>query len=375
MNIMNKSTVFLEKEYEEFQFFTSESSVRLGKDDGSPGDDRLVEKKIFRKQYRVPNPSVIVAHNGSFIPLPERGKAIVSNTGRILHSQIGGVYDKDRFKLISEVGYIPDFDEKRINGTLLDLTSEGSALYSFWLLEAAIKLNFLDSLPGTPTSGLHLLVNQITPFVKETIKLFGLSGCKLHNRNNSNYKFVADILVTVDSPRLDRYTPKWGIEFLRESFLEKRHRNIRRKPTKKIYISRQKSNGRKIINSLEFEDYLRRKGFSIVFAEDMGVKDTIDVMACAEYVISPHGAGLTNILFASDRACVIELFGAHYTTQYRLLAHSLEHQYYTFDCIVPEYGKYFDEFDNGDFSIQELNKMDMYVDMDRFSKFIESIDL
>jgi len=372
VKIMNKplaESSFLSRDYQENFFLHGEEGFSLKADTSSPGDSRLDNRKIFRKKYRVTNPSLIVLNDGELIPLPERGKLVVSKSGTVVHSQISGEYDRDRHENISSLSYIPSLKLRRINEPLFDLTSEGSALYSFWLLEASAKIKFLEWADGIDKENVSFLVNQVTPFVRDTLDIFGFSRSKVFSRNNSGCRFSSNKLITVANPRLDRYTPKWAIEYLRNHFLGQKAHSDWRGTKKKIYISRQRAASRRVVNYSQLEDFLLNQGFITIYPEELGLSETVEVIQGAEIVVSPHGAGLTNILFASSKAIVIELFGAHYTTQYRLLSRSLGQRYFAFDCTVPESNRSFDEFSLSDYTTGELNRMDMCVDMERFSRF------
>jgi len=80
-------------------------------------------------------------------------------------------------------------------------------------------------------------------------------------------------------------------------------------PTKydTIYISRERASKRKIINSLDFETTLKQHGVHTLYLEDLGAIEQMAYFYHASLIISPHGAGLTNILFCKENTKVIEL--------------------------------------------------------------------
>jgi capsular polysaccharide biosynthesis protein len=75
----------------------------------------------------------------------------------------------------------------------------------------------------------------------------------------------------------------------------------------RIYISRANQRARKIQNELEVQELLKAYGFSIVLFENMPFQEQIAVMGKAKYVVSNHGANLTNILFMPEKAKVLEI--------------------------------------------------------------------
>lgn len=81
-------------------------------------------------------------------------------------------------------------------------------------------------------------------------------------------------------------------------------------------------------------EHLALFGFEYVVFESLSPLEQIALMANAEMMISPHGAGFTNMLFAGPQACVIEL-GTLQTAQFRWgdfwpLAHASQCRYINF---------------------------------------------
>jgi capsular polysaccharide biosynthesis protein len=74
---------------------------------------------------------------------------------------------------------------------------------------------------------------------------------------------------------------------------------------RRLYVSR--ASRRRIVNHDEVLATLERHGFSEVSAEGLSVSEQIALFARAEAVIGVHGAGLTNAVFSSPGALLIEL--------------------------------------------------------------------
>ncbi|MEN0582259.1 glycosyltransferase family 61 protein [Phytobacter palmae] len=79
----------------------------------------------------------------------------------------------------------------------------------------------------------------------------------------------------------------------------------------KIYISRSKSS-RGPSNELEVENEMRNLGFDIVYAEDLTFAQQVLSFSNASIVVSPHGAGLANILFMQKGSALVEIFNRDY---------------------------------------------------------------
>lgn len=77
-------------------------------------------------------------------------------------------------------------------------------------------------------------------------------------------------------------------------------------PILKIYVSRRFS-GRGPSNEEDVENYMRSKGFIIIYSETLSFKQQIRLFSMANVVVSAHGAGLTNIGFMDRGTTLIEL--------------------------------------------------------------------
>jgi len=75
----------------------------------------------------------------------------------------------------------------------------------------------------------------------------------------------------------------------------------------RIYISRARAPRRKVLNETEVTACLRELGFAVVQLEDYGFAEQVSIMARARYLVSIHGAGLTNMLFMPTGSKVLEL--------------------------------------------------------------------
>ena len=99
---------------------------------------------------------------------------------------------------------------------------------------------------------------------------------------------------------------------------------------RRIYISRSKSLRRKISNELEVETVLQSFEFESFCLEELTFYEQRKLMAESKWIISNHGAGLTNMIFLPDHSKVIELKANVNTINncYFNLARALDHEYY-----------------------------------------------
>jgi capsular polysaccharide biosynthesis protein len=75
----------------------------------------------------------------------------------------------------------------------------------------------------------------------------------------------------------------------------------------KIYLSRGLAKKRRIANEAGVIDLLTNYGFQIVHPDELSFDEQVQVFSNARYLISNHGAGLTNMLFMPEGSRVLEL--------------------------------------------------------------------
>ena len=115
------------------------------------------------------------------------------------------------------------------------------------------------------------------------------------------------------------------LDFFRERVLPDRP-SVR---SKRILISRRTaSRGRRVLNMDAVSAALAELGFEEHALEQYSIQQQIELFHDAEIVVGPHGAGLTNMLFAPHGTRIVELFGtATVMPHYYYMAKSLKNPY------------------------------------------------
>lgn len=75
----------------------------------------------------------------------------------------------------------------------------------------------------------------------------------------------------------------------------------------RLYITRSKAPKRRIVNEDEIDAILKQFGFTTVCMEDLSFAEQVRICSRAHYIVSNHGAGLTNMLFMRDGGSILEL--------------------------------------------------------------------
>tara|TARA_R110000787_G_scaffold46612_8_gene113023 strand:+ start:13645 stop:14781 length:1137 start_codon:yes stop_codon:yes gene_type:complete len=145
---------------------------------------------------------------------------------------------------------------------------------------------------------------------------------------SGTHLFKSAVIPTNISESFDVSKPV--ITFLRETFSSKSAlKNINQNSLpKKIYISRRDANIRRITNEDEVIEFLKKRGFSILKLSNISVLEQATLFKNAEVIVSHHGAALTNLVFCSKNARVVEIFQeGHFNPSFYRIACNLSLDY------------------------------------------------
>lgn len=155
----------------------------------------------------------------------------------------------------------------------------------------------------------------------ESLELLGVSDQRLYRMDRHCH---VEELVVPSHPKPSPAECRWLRERMHEAVGVESAEDTN--SANRIYISRQGATRRRVRNEAAVMDTLRPYGFERYALEELSVAEQVRLFANAEAVVSPHGAGLANTVYA-DSTAVVELFGdAKKTTFYRL-SDVLGHEY------------------------------------------------
>lgn len=190
---------------------------------------------------------------------------------------------------------------RRIESEALWITNYWSTGYFHWLADALTRLfvvrdrvrDLLLVLPGK---------YQGCEFVESSLRAFGVT----------NVDFVdANEVMECRSLLLPSHTAPPG-HFKNEAIRGVRSVLLSAYGSsgdegERLYISRSKATKRRIVNEDEIAPVLNKFGFQTICMEDLSFSEQVQICSRARYVVSNHGAGLTNTLFMRDGGSVLEL--------------------------------------------------------------------
>ncbi|MBD2664384.1 tetratricopeptide TPR_2 [Richelia sinica FACHB-800] len=197
----------------------------------------------------------------------------------------------------------------KIEGKVAVLAGLSNHVYFHWMLDVLPRLELLK-LDLKLAEIDYFIVDNRLQFQQETLTTLQIPEEK-QLQINSLHHLQATELIIPSFPGCVAWMPKWTCDFLKQNFLKTEHHQFI-SPQKKIYITRKLAKSRRVINEDELLALLQIYGFQPVILESMSVAEQAALFAQAEIVISPHGSGLTNLVFCQPGTKVIELFSPNY---------------------------------------------------------------
>ena len=141
--------------------------------------------------------------------------------------------------------------------------------------------------------------------------------------------------------------------------------------TRRIYVSRARSQKRRLINEHEIINILKKYEFEHLYFEELTFLQQIEVMQQAQVLIGVHGANLVNILFMQQGTNVIELMNSDFTNLvYYRMASTLKLPYYLVPCSPDPSNK-----DKSDGTIFTKNDVDIEINPSDLKNILQKIFL
>jgi len=264
---------------------------------GIPADARLADTGDGESVARV----AVAELPGGRVLGPHR--AVISGRGDLVHevSWYFGTTRPREHPLFLNPSPPPPFE---VPGRLGVLVCRGDSNYYHFLMDALTRLGVLAQAPSIAPPE-RWYVTQRLRFQRELLDLFGVTTEQRVDADEHPH-VRAQTLVVPGPPAMTEKNPPWAVEFLRGTLLPAAGPSGPRTP---IYVTRGPSaNNRSVTNEAEVRALLSERGFVSVDPGTMSVVEQVRAFADAPVVVAPHGAALTNLMFMSPGAAVVELF-------------------------------------------------------------------
>lgn len=265
------------------------------------------------------------------------------NGGIILETTIPQLSDNHLAKSLNIQALVPR-NILKPSSTKLDvacsLVNKYSRNYWHWIVDCLTRIEGLEYYQEHSGIKASLVIDSNpTPWQKDSLKLLGYDPDRCFHWNRSRVQ--VDRLVVPSFRRfivnnnLHSFVSPKACYWVGQRILSNLHSG-NNKPTfsSKIFISRNKTLARRVVNEDDVMEALTPLGFIAYTLEEMSFAEQVKLFSQARMVVSPHGAGLTNIIF-SQNLTVIELFSSFIQPCFYLLSKGLGHEYGFLKCQVP----------------------------------------
>lgn len=191
-------------------------------------------------------------------------------------------------------------------GTYLIFYNGNLHNYYHWLVEGLLGLDILSQALGR-NSGVKIVLPQTMDIAavldhRGALPAVGLGGNEIVEVAASLVKVQEAIWIHSDQveympgPHLKEFQKRVAAMYADVS-----------RPRKRRLLVARKGPARTIHNIEQLQAFLSKYDFETVYLEGLSMVDQILLFQSAEFVISPHGAGLANLLFCEPGTKVIEL--------------------------------------------------------------------
>jgi len=224
---------------------------------------------------------------------------------RILPESFAFPYHLDQWPLRSVVKFLATNyalrRRRKIERESLWITDYWSTGYFHWLTDVLTRLFVVRERVRDPWLVLPGKYESLE-VVKSSLKAFGVANVDFI-RPNEFVEFRSLVMPSHTAPSGNfKVEAIRGVrEVLLSAYGDASVNNER------IYISRGRAPKRRIVNEDEVTSVLRRFGFETIYAEELSFAQQVQVCSRARYIVSNHGAGLTNMLFMQEGGSVLEL--------------------------------------------------------------------
>lgn len=297
-------------------------------------DDLRAAAELFEKldpQVKLPDVAVVSIPNGRLYADAFNTVAIVTPDNMLLEDVSLELRGKQEIMpFVSHIFKIKYFTRpQRFTGTVFTFLTGGGGIdnYFHWLFDVLPRYGLLKA------SGLHkdvnwyLVPNYHFPYQRDTLSLLGIDKQQIIDGTKCMH-LQADNLIASSPHRNAGQMEKWACDFLRESFIPKVNGGSN-ESDQFIYISRNDSKSRNVINEPDLIKLLEAYGCKTVSLAGMSFVEQVRLFNSARVIVSPHGAGLANLVFCEPGIKVIEIFSEGWIgTMYWDLANKLALDYY-----------------------------------------------
>jgi hypothetical protein len=250
----------------------------------------------------------------------------------------------------------------RKNGTVCYLSNSGLDNYFHWIILTLPMVHYCR-LAGHPIDHVFLNKSNVTDypaFISATLERCGIAPSAVVSEpcaGDLNVMVVNDCRYAV---RPESYA------FVRGLFADLQKDN----PTgpRRIFVDRGAGNTRRCLRNREeiMAMLTKRFSFTSIVMDNLSVSEQVNIFHNAEFIIAPHGAALTNLVFCKPGTRVVELFSPNWLIEvYRDLARATSLRHTIIIGEVEDRCRY-------DTNHKIMKQSDYTVQLDKITRIFES---
>lgn len=232
--------------------------------------------------------------------------------------------DQSRHTVFSRMQLPP---VKELSGTVGVTAVVGADVYWHWMVDLLPRLHLLRRHERDVGPVDRIVISPVKArFQSEMLDALGVDRSRLLETHRDAFHIRADRVL---APSITQQVPaRWVCDFLHNELGPKLGAS-NAETSELLYVSRNDARNRRLLNEDQMMAKLSPLGFRMVTMTGRTVADQAAFFRNARVVITPHGSGLTNMVFSNPGTVVIELFQpAYVNTCYWAIADFLGIDYY-----------------------------------------------
>jgi capsular polysaccharide biosynthesis protein len=203
---------------------------------------------------------------------------------------------------------------QKMSGNIGVLAAPGGNTYFHWMIDVVPRLHLLREWEKTGQKIDRFIVNGTSKaFQQQTLEMMGIDAHQIID-GSAHPHIVAEQLIVPSFPRHNTcLIAKWVFQYIRDEFIGGQS-SVSDMNAPYVYVSRARASRRRMTNEDSILSLLEPYGFQTFFLEELSFAEQISLFSNAKCIVSPHGAGLTNLVFASPGAKIIEIYSPNYVS-------------------------------------------------------------
>lgn len=183
------------------------------------------------------------------------------------------------------------------------VTPEAKSNYYHWIVDLVPRLLILRNSIDDFDERTIIIHSPLNRYQASTFEFLKIKNRVIQLKTMDGAR-VSNLVCTDLVHDLRQNIKRFKVQLLKDSILPL---VVETKNQRKIYVVRGNQKNRRIIGEEKLVEALRGQNIEIVDPSKITIKDQIQIFYESSLVISPHGAGLTNILFCRKSTKVIEI--------------------------------------------------------------------